>query len=305
MTSDDPETFSLSTITATYERPKDTAALLQSLHRSLTAFKSTHSETDISCSFIVVCPETDEETLTTLKALDIPNLNLMAVQGERVADNRDRAIRAADTEYVAIVDSDCRVTRDWFEEIYLSLRTNDPDVIQGGYFFDYLPTRNWVTETETIQDRQRFDEGELDSRNLVFRRKTYFAMGGYGRGKQDAGYGDDQILNFRLREVDANVVRRPSARVYHKYPTNVTGNLDRYYRYGRGAWYVREEFPNLSDHHFTLLSGVHYVYLNLINIVSGTDDDRTRLQSVYILLTTLSLMWGYASARTERLMDHV
>jgi len=198
----------ISTVTATYERPVDTVELVESLALSLDRFESEYHDVKISpdLSFIVVCPEADERTVTELEESDVEELEIVEAGCNRVTQNRDRGVKKADTEYVAILDSDCIVNRDWFERVYECIQTRSPDVIQGGYFSDYPSQRNWITETEAVQDSQRFRDGEFDSRNLVFRRSVYFEIGGYETRSEYAGGGEDQVLRPRFERGTAIAV---------------------------------------------------------------------------------------------------
>lgn len=293
----EPTPVELTTVTATYRRPDDTRELLQSLAASLDRFRSAAPEAALSISFVVVCPASDRETLSALESLDLPALTVLTTDSRRAADNRDRGIREAVTEYVAVVDSDCVVGEDWVERAYLAIRDSRPDVVQGGYFFDYPPERNWITRTEAMEDRYRFERGELDSRNLLFRRETYLAFGGYGAGDRYAGGGDDPVLRPRLEQIGADIETAPELKAYHKYPRTLRGNLRRYQWYGRGARYARRQYPELAREPLSLVEGVVSVSRNLGASLLGRNERRTPLQSLYLLLVTLAFFAGVFRGR--------
>lgn len=292
------DTFELSVVIATYDRPEETEALVTSLAESLASFREAHDQVEDDIDLIVVCPEYDSRTLSTLAAVDVSELRVVESPRNHAGYNRDRGIRSTSTEYVAIIDSDCLVLEDWFEQVYSAFREVSPDVLQCAGYHDYPPERNWFTRTEALEDALRFGMGELDSRNLIFRRETYFEVGGYGTEAEYAMMGDDPILRQRLERISADIEHRKDVRLYHRYNDSLRAHLHRQFSMGRGARYANEKYPD------TFRSQIRYTNslvptLLVASVIAPIKSclpktsERSFAQGVYFSLKQYAFLCGY------------
>lgn len=236
---DHDRTVSLSVVTSTYERPEETVELVESVRRSVSEFEDVRPDASLEFEFNVVCYEEDRESIRRLGEIDWAPLEVLESSNLSVAGKRDHGIRRARGEYVVSVDSDCVVKSDWLDAIYRSVRLHRfPGAIQGAYYLDYPPEGNWYTEFEERRDRVRFENRKADSRNLLFKRSVYEEMGGFITD-HTADVAEDNVMRERIVATGAEFVMDESIRVYHRYPTTMTGNLERQWYFGVGDHYVR------------------------------------------------------------------
>lgn len=239
--------FSLSVVVATYQRPDQTTDLTRSLWSSVEKFRR-QRETSLNFECIVCCSQKDKATVQALENVEWSELEVVTTDRRAASHNRHVGFQQAEGAYVAVVDSDCLVADDWVGSVHDALQQNDyPDVLQGAYFHDYPAERTWYTRVEADEDRSRFNDSQADSRNIVFRRSSYFEIGGYDNQHLHADAAEDLVLRSRVKNEGGSFKMAEDVQVYHRYPPGLIDNLARYNRYGRGTIYVKAYYPNLYD----------------------------------------------------------
>ncbi|WP_435551978.1 glycosyltransferase [Natrinema sp. CGMCC1.2065] len=293
--SDSPR--SVSVVCATYERPVDTVELVSSLKTAVDAYDTDEPATEwFEC--IIVYPRGDPAA-DRLERIEWEPLHSIESDRSEANANRDRGISAADCEYIAILDSDVVVASDWMTQVQAALasRSGTHRVIQGAYYLDYPPERNWVTETEAIADEFRFRGGQLDSRNLVLSRKVYFDIGGFETERENADAATDLLLLSRLKEHGIVIEHHSEIRAYHKYPRTIRGNCHRFYRYGRGAVHIQRRRESLFREQFSPGAIWRRGFRDAAHVYLGREDPHDRLQITYILVRFVFYTVGYLQER--------
>lgn len=241
----------ISIVCATYNRPKDTKELLESIKESINNFRKSNFPNDLDIEIIMACPKKDRETLEMLYDLNEVLLKVIEVELKGLAYSRDVAFRKAKNEYIISVDSDCIVFDDWIKSIYLSIKKHKfPDAIQGAYFYSYY--KNWITNSECNWDKIRFfKQKQVDTRNFIIKKKIYEKIGGFETKYFYSAGAEDLIMKDRLNNIGTEIIFDESIKVRHKYPKDLRGELRRYAYYGRGAIHVKRHFPELFKKEFS------------------------------------------------------
>lgn len=239
--------FNFSVVVATYERPSMTIDLIQSLRKSVKDFR-TRKDIELEFECLVCCSRKDVQTIKALEDEDWRELEVITTDRRAASHNRDVGFQNVTGTYVAVVDSDCIVANDWVRSVHDALLENDlPDALQGAYFYDYPEKRNWYTLVEANEDYSRFKDRQADSRNIIFYRETYSDIGGYDTDHLYADAGEDLVLRKRLEDAGHTLCFTQEVKVYHRYPTDLLGNLQRYNRYGRGAVHIKKYYPVMYE----------------------------------------------------------
>lgn len=230
---------SLSLVTATYKRPDDTKALIDSVKQSLSHFHERNPSANLEVEHRIVCYEEDYESLYKLEDVEGPPPTIQVSPHYSVTGKRDAGIQSARGEYIVSIDSDCLVHEDWISRIYRSIRLHRfPGAIQGAYDIDYPPDRNWYTEYACSRDRVRWSNRKADSRNLLYKKSVYQAIGGFNL-QHTADAAEDNVLRERIEGSGKEFIMDESIRAYHRYPTTLLGNLKRHRYFGEGDHFMK------------------------------------------------------------------
>ena len=230
---------SLSLVTATYKRPDDTKALIDSVEQSLAYFNERNPSANLKLEHRIVCYEEDYESLYKLADIEDSSPIIQVSPNYSVTGKRDAGIQRARGEYIVSIDSDCLVHEDWISRIYRSIRLHRfPGAIQGAYDIDYPPDRNWYTEYACGRDRVRWNNRKADSRNLIYKKSVYQAIGGFNL-QHTADAAEDNVLRERIEDAGEEFIMDGSIRAYHRYPTTLLGNLKRHRYFGEGDHFMK------------------------------------------------------------------
>ena len=269
----------ISVVVCTYNR----AQLLE------TALKSLHEQAldPALYEIVVVDNNSSDNTRAVAESFSRRMLNCRccfeATQG--LSHARNRGWEEARGEYVAYVDDDCILPKQWLVTADAIIDRYSPGVFGGPYYAFYnTPRPVWWKDGyrshEHAEKARALTAGEyLSGGNVFFRRTLLEALGGFDPGLGMSGgkvaYGEETALLRRLRAItpDQLIYYDPSLYVYHLVPAEKMTM----------RWIVRQRF-----------AAGRYAYLAF----QGQDGTGGRLLRVSMrtVLTlfalTLDLGWG-------------
>lgn len=156
-----------------------------------------------------------------------PNIRYCFEPQQGLSHARNRGWRMAAGEYVAYVDDDCRIPKQWLSVAKELIEQVSPGVFGGPYFAFYnTPKPRWFKETYGTHDQgseaRVLNEREfLDGGNIFFRRRLLETLGGFdpsfGMSGHKIAYGEETTL---LRQIRATMPEQlvyydPKLYVYH------------------------------------------------------------------------------------------
>ncbi|WP_226010749.1 glycosyltransferase [Halomicrobium salinisoli] len=290
---DSSSEISLSAVCSAYHAPDDARELLRSIRTSYERYERSDETSLGDFEFLAVLHESDTETIEALEAFSWDPLEVMVIENEAMTAARHAGIEAASGEYVAILDDDCVVAEDWLGAIVRSANEHDlPGCIQGAYYADY-DGGSWYSDIEERRDRIRFDDGQADTRNLIIRKDTYEAIGGFDTEHQYAGYAEDLVLPERVRDAGEQFVLDDSIQAQHKFPRTLRGNLRRHFYYGTGLVHVKRYDKQLYRNRFSGWMILWYVFKQWAHVLRGRESDYEPNELAYVSVKYVWLFFGF------------
>ncbi len=244
--------FALSIIVPSFNNAKNLDATIRSIDKSIESF---YKENNFypQIEVIIADNSTSEEVANMVKDLNLEYITHIRVRPLGLSYVRNKAIKLAKYNYVALIDSDCTVKKNWLIRIYHSiLKNRSPDVIQGAYFMPF--NRDWFSLSESEWDKIRFyKQKQADGKNLVFKKKAYFKIEGYNLKHFYSSGAESLILMDRFKQHKLKITFDDSVIVYHKYPSLI-GELKRYNKFGKASIHIKYERPDLFKKEFSPLA---------------------------------------------------
>lgn len=141
---------------------------------------------------------------------------------------RNAGARAASSELLAFLDSDCLADPGWLEALAPELQ--DPEVAAAGGRVAPAAERSWLERYEAVRSPLDLGPARAGARpgrpvsylvtaNLVVRRTDFEAIGGFDDRLR---WGEDVDLCWRLHEAGRRLVYQPAGRVRHRHRAGVT-----------------------------------------------------------------------------------
>lgn len=164
---------------------------------------------------------------------------------EGLAYSRNAGISQAVNALVASVDSDCILDSRWLE-VLLPYMEDETLACAGGALFEAYaesPADRWRSEhlPQHWGPHPRVNPRFLFGCNMLCRRDTILAVGGYDRALKTNG--EDVDLSLKIRSRGWGLAYDPRARAYHLQRDTVRSVLDRWWRWH----HPRLERPSLTN----------------------------------------------------------
>ncbi|MCG2789483.1 MAG: glycosyltransferase [Actinomycetia bacterium] len=166
--------------------------------------------------------------------LDGINVKIFQINGARISEGRNFAIKSAMGEIICVSDSGCILDKDWFLQITKPFQYSRELCVVGGY--NYAMAKNFLQSCLAASIMPKKEEIKKDkympsSRNLSFKRSAWLEVGGY---PEVMDYGEDMKFNFNLRSKGYEINYNPEAIVYWKMRDNLSKIFKQFFRYAKG-----------------------------------------------------------------------
>ncbi|MBN2013937.1 MAG: glycosyltransferase [Candidatus Altiarchaeota archaeon] len=176
------------------------------------------------------------------------NVKLCSSQLRNPGANRNIAIKEANGNVIAFIDSDCVPTENWLENLIKPLGEYD-----GSQGIDYSYDDSYLGKfmekqqlnflySSVVDGRCKF----IDTRNCAIRLDVLNKVGGFDERLETS---EDKDLGYRLYKSGFNVVLNKEAIVYHRWRK---GSLLGFFKwgmwYGKGDYVFRQKWDKMSFH---------------------------------------------------------
>lgn len=164
---------------------------------------------------------------------DLP-LRVIEAPGVNIAQGRNIAIAAAETEIIAGTDAGTRLAADWLANLMAPFEQDPaPDVVAGFFITDpqtVFETALGATTLPVVEDVNP-DHFLPSSRSIAFRKSVWQALGGY---PEWLDFCEDLLFDLWLRQDGYRIAFAPDAVVYFRPRRSLRQFFWQYYRYARG-----------------------------------------------------------------------
>jgi glycosyltransferase involved in cell wall biosynthesis len=161
-------------------------------------------------------------------------LRVLVEPGCNISAGRNRAIRAANGEIIAVTDAGVTLAPDWLQRITEPL-LKDPSVQVVSGFFEADPHTVFEAAmgATVLPLRDEINPATFlpSSRSVAFRKSVWEAVGGY---PEWLDYCEDLIFDLRLKQHFAPFAFAPEAVAHFRPRNSLSSYFKQYYRYARG-----------------------------------------------------------------------
>jgi glycosyltransferase involved in cell wall biosynthesis len=188
------------------------------------------------------------------QAASTPEVRLISAPGANISEGRNRGIREARNDVIAVTDAGVRLGRDWIRVITAPLQRDEAEVVSG--FFEPDPHSPFEIAMGATVLPALADVDPLtflpSSRSIAFRKCVWQRAGGY---PEWLDYCEDLAFDVNVRSAsDVRVRFEPGAVARFRPRSSLGAFFRQYYRYARGdgkadLWRKRHVFRYLTYMH--------------------------------------------------------
>ena len=174
-----------------------------------------------------------ERLLVWQQQSSIP-LHILRSPGSNIAAGRNQAIRASQSDIIAVTDAGVRLPEEWLQRLITPLNQPDPPDVACGFFAaDPQTLFERVLGAITLPRENEIKSGRFmpSSRSVAFRHSAWEAVGGY---PEWLDYCEDLVFDFALQDAGYRFQFVPDALVWFRPRPNPRSFYRQYYRYSRG-----------------------------------------------------------------------
>ena len=172
-----------------------------------------------------------------------PNAKNVNRDLNHMAEARQQALEASDTEWVVFVDADSRLKELWFDGLLKTLGDIEDDVVVVGGGSEYLETEGWHKFVTAIahyfpmgkKQSQRAVVDHVPTNNYLVKRTQALKAGGFDSFFKRVG--EDLDINVRLKR-RGKIIYEPRFSVFHSLPKSSLHWYGKMALYGRAQSFV-------------------------------------------------------------------
>jgi glycosyltransferase involved in cell wall biosynthesis len=161
------------------------------------------------------------------------SLRLIEQPGANISEGRNRAIREAAYDILAVTDAGVLLGTHWLE--LLSAPFSDPkvSVVSGFFLADPQTPFERAMGATVLPSVKDIDPSTFlpSSRSVAFRKSAWESVGGY---PEWLDYSEDLVFDLKLKEAGHTFVFTPEAVVYFRPRSTLRAFFHQYFRYARG-----------------------------------------------------------------------
>lgn len=243
-----PTNFVFSIIIPTRNRPTRLASCLEAI---------TALDYPAGGFEVIVVDDGSHSSLQPVSASFMERLTLTHLWQEQKGPGaaRNRAAATARGRFLAFIDDDCAVDRNWLRALEAHL-TNRPDELVGGKVVNALITNIYSVTAQTILDAvyAYYNPAASGARffgscNFALTREKFDSIGGF-IDPWPVVAAEDRVFCYKWRQRGWKMSYATDAVVRHSHELNLNSFWEMYFRYGRGAYLyhqIRDQSGDLVD----------------------------------------------------------
>lgn len=229
------------------------------IHHVMNSIKAQTRQPD---EIVIVDGGSTDNTVSIMQSYtDQLPLRIFVEPDSNISQGRNRALKEAQGDIIAVTDAGVRLTHTWLETITQPMLDNpDLEVVAG--FFQADPTTLFEVAlgatTLPLQDEIDPETFLPSSRSVAFRKAKSDFVGGY---PEWLDYCEDLIFDIRLQQTSQPFAFVPDALVYFRPRSSLGKFYKQYYLYARGDGKANLWRKRHLIRYFTYLIVVPVVFL--------------------------------------------
>ena len=160
-------------------------------------------------------------------------LRVLEAPGANIAQGRNRAIRAAAGDVIAVTDAGVRLEPDWLAQLLAPFAAPEVQAVAGFFQSDPQTEFEIALGAASLPEAREINPQTYlpSSRSVAFRKPVWEAAGGY---PEWLDYCEDVLFDLAVRRHCGPFVFQPAARVHFRPRASLAAFARQYYRYARG-----------------------------------------------------------------------
>ncbi|MGF1477022.1 MAG: glycosyltransferase [Geminicoccaceae bacterium] len=219
------------------------------------------------------------------------------------AKARNRGAAAAQGQYLAFTDDDCRPEPTWLERLIAPLKDR-PDALVGGQTVNLLTDNVYAEASQDLVSflydyALRHGRG-LDfftSNNMACRKDRFAALGGFDETFPLAA-AEDRDFGLRWKEQGWPLIHAPGAVVGHLHALSLARFWRQQANYGRGARHLRVRMAD-RDGRKVPFEGLRF-YARMAHFPFREGRPNAALRTCLLGLSQVAMVAGFADERFRR-----
>lgn len=252
-------------------------------------------------TFSIIVPHNPERkivVLDSLKNLEHPKdeYEIIIKHGKNPSRLRNESIKQAKGRYLAFVDDDCIVDKNWLKNAEKYLRKYNADIVGGpnltpeddpffGKISGYVISSFFGTYKMSDRYKQgkiNFDASEINitSANCFFKKEVFDEITGFD---ERLFPNEENELIARAKNAGFKIIYAPDMIVYHRRRRSLSSFSKQFFRSGRGRAYQRK----INQESFRLIFAVpalFVIYVVLLPMLSSISEILLIPFLVYVFL---------------------
>jgi GT2 family glycosyltransferase len=281
---------------STYKRKKNLINLLKSI-------KNLKKNDDISLEILIIA--NDLINYECLKKIFKNQLNIKLVReinkGLSFARNRAlKEIRKKNYKYIVFFDDDCLVDKNWLNEMLLTFKKTEPDIIGGPQLSKSNSIYNKLLER---REKHNKEVSWVSTNNVIMKSKVVQSKINFSKKLNLIG-GEDQLFFKRLSNKGFRIIWNENSKVYetiNKDRENLSWFIKRNFRYGTSSNIIFKEthglFLGISltfiKSFLDLSKAIFYLTIMILNL------KKHLLKSIMFFIRFLGVIFGLIGFQTK------
>jgi len=184
------------------------------------------------------------------------NIKILIKNGATIAQGRNRGIKEAKGEIIAMTDAGCEVHPDWFEKITAPFEKKDVDIIAGFYRMtgDSIFQQCLACYLGVLPERLDSKNFMPSFRSVALKKEIWEKVGGFNEKLDRCG--EDTLFNYQAKQLGAKFLTVKEALVDWEMPKTLKEGIKKFYFYAKGdgqigIWWDKNK--KLKTHNIKLL----------------------------------------------------
>ena len=206
-------------------------------------------------------------------------------KGATIAQGRNRGIKEANGEIIAMTDAGCEVHPDWFEKIIKPFNKKEVDIAAGFYRMtgDSIFQKCLACYLGILPEKLDPKNFLPSARSIAFKKEIWVKVGGFNEKLERCG--EDTLFNYQAQQKGAKFLTVKEALVDWEMPKTLKQAFQKFYNYAQGDGQI-----NIKPHNLKIMAIYCRYLLGILLFLFGLF--MPPLWSILALLITFYYFWA-------------